>query len=63
MHSQASADKAQNDMGASVQEMAPAAVPGKPTSQQVRVERVTVESGAQAVVGNVNHGGRGHGEN
>lgn len=31
--------------------------------QVVRVERVTVESGAQAVVGNVNHGGRGHGEN
>ncbi|WP_156933620.1 hypothetical protein [Paracoccus sp. J39] len=30
--------------------------------QVVRVERVTVESGAQAVVGNVNHGGRGHGE-
>lgn len=27
--------------------------------QVVRVERVTVESGAQAVVGNVNHGGRG----
>lgn len=26
--------------------------------QVVRVERVTVESGAQAVVGNVNHGGR-----
>lgn len=31
--------------------------------QTVRVERVTVESGAQAVVGNVNHGGRGNGEN
>ncbi|WP_147296833.1 hypothetical protein [Paracoccus thiocyanatus] len=30
--------------------------------QVVRVERVTVESGAQAVVGNVSHGGRGHGE-
>jgi|GEM_PF-832340 len=30
--------------------------------QVVRVERVTVESGAQAVVGNVNHGGRGHGQ-
>lgn len=27
--------------------------------QVVRVERVTVESGAQAVVGNVSHGGRG----
>jgi len=27
--------------------------------QTVRVERVTVEQGAQAVVGNVNHGGRG----
>lgn len=31
--------------------------------QVVRVERVTVESGAQAVVGNVNQGGRGNGEN
>ncbi|MTH57878.1 hypothetical protein [Paracoccus litorisediminis] len=29
--------------------------------QVVRVERVTVESGAQAVVGNVNHGGGAHG--
>lgn len=31
--------------------------------QTVRVERVTVESGAQAVVGNVQHGGRGRDEN
>lgn len=30
--------------------------------QTVRVERVTVESGAQAVVGNVHHGGRGSDE-
>ena len=30
--------------------------------QTVRVERVTVESGAQAVVGNVQHGGRGRDE-
>ena len=30
--------------------------------QIVRVERVTVENGAQAVVGNVNHGGRGEDE-
>ncbi|MRX49906.1 hypothetical protein GI374_05450 [Paracoccus sp. S-4012] len=30
--------------------------------QLVRVERVTVESGAQAVVGNVSHGGRGRDE-
>ncbi|MBL9075753.1 hypothetical protein [Tabrizicola sp.] len=30
--------------------------------QVVRVERVTVENGAQAVVGNVNHGGRGEDE-
>lgn len=30
--------------------------------QTVRVERVTVESGAQAVVGNVHHGGRGGNE-
>lgn len=30
--------------------------------QTVRVERVTVEPGAQAVVGNVNHGGRGRDE-
>lgn len=29
--------------------------------QVVRVERVTVESGAQAVVGNVTHGGEGRG--
>lgn len=28
--------------------------------QTVRVERVTIEPGAQAVVGNVNHGGVGH---
>ena len=28
-------------------------------TQVVRVERVTVESGGQAVVGNVAHGGRG----
>lgn len=28
--------------------------------QTVRVERVTVEPGAQAVVGNVNHGGESH---
>ena len=31
--------------------------------QTVRVERVTVEGGGQAVVGNVTHGGRGHDEN
>ncbi len=30
--------------------------------QTVRVERVTVEPGAQAIVGNVNHGGRGRDE-
>jgi len=30
--------------------------------QVVRVERVTIEPGAQAVVGNVNHGGRGSDE-
>ena len=30
--------------------------------QTVRVERVTIEPGAQAVVGNVNHGGRGDNE-
>ncbi|MBI6629743.1 hypothetical protein [Pontibaca salina] len=30
--------------------------------QTVRVERVTVEPGAQAVVGNVHHGGRGNNE-
>lgn len=30
--------------------------------QVVRVERVTVENGAQAVVGNVTHGGRGEDE-
>lgn len=30
--------------------------------QVVRVERVTVETGAQAVVGNVTHGGRGEDE-
>ncbi|WP_131802629.1 hypothetical protein [Limimaricola pyoseonensis] len=30
--------------------------------QTVRVERVTVENGGQAVVGNVQHGGRHHGE-
>lgn len=30
--------------------------------QTVRVERVTVQSGAQAVVGNVHHGGRGGNE-
>jgi len=30
--------------------------------QTVRVERVTVESGAQAVVGNVERGGRGDAE-
>lgn len=30
--------------------------------QTVRVERVTVEPGAQAVVGNVTHGGRGYDE-
>lgn len=30
--------------------------------QTVRVERVTVESGGQAVVGDVHHGGRGRGE-
>lgn len=31
--------------------------------QTVRIERVTVEEGGQAIVGNVNHGGRGHQEN
>ncbi|MCZ4354852.1 hypothetical protein O4H61_20285 [Roseovarius aestuarii] len=30
--------------------------------QTVRVERVTIEPGAQAVVGNVHHGGRGYDE-
>jgi len=30
--------------------------------QTVRVERVTVNEGGQAVVGNVNHGGKGHEE-
>ena len=30
--------------------------------QVVRVERVNVEAGAQAVVGNVTHGGRGDAE-
>ena len=30
--------------------------------QTVRVERVTVESGGQAIVGDVSHGGEGHGK-
>lgn len=31
--------------------------------QTVRVEHVHVHAGGQAVVGNINHGGRGHGKN